>query len=633
MIISLGILSILQLTIIPGMIFSKLFKIHGFWENLLAAIGISQIFNYLFVVIATLLNLYTQTITIGLFVLEVIGIIILYFPKLNWNLAQVTIPEKIRIFFDEYLTKIKTEIDWKKKILVFLYYFAFAISVICLTKYFFIYITQPTQIFTQWDAVVSWDNWATQWYQGVFPLHTEHYPQLWTANLSLPYQFIGTTEVKYFSKYFANLIEFFIILIVFILGIKKRNVGLFFGVFFVSWLMMSFGSQGNGYADSPVAFWGLSAIACLLLVDNREDDNRLLLLGAFFVAGAALTKQAGLWLVLTYPILVALQKRRAQKKSFLIIFKMIVVMVLMIAPWYIFKEIQIRTGVETSEIGRVTSLVLDRNNFFEILESAGGLFLRTLKNNYFSETITFILLLVLLAFSYKDKAWGSILNIFILPFAVGWIFFFSYESRNIVLIMPLIGILMGIGLQNILEFDFSRPVRFFQQMIPSNVKHAIKNLISSVFKFSQLIRIWFFLLLMPIVFILPNWVSDSRLITNSKIKQKSIGDPPINQLLYDYKAEYGLDGKIVSSYPYLGFLPELKDYYIYDSTKTSEFFDLFNNPEVGYALFNDHWWSEEVHNFVMSLIDQKKIDLIFSYPTPSQNGTFYFVTTCQGVCK
>jgi len=61
--------------------------------------------------------------------------------------------------------------------------------------------------------------------------------------------------------------------------------------------------------------------------------------------------------------------------------------------------------------------------------------------------------------------------------------------------------------------------------------------------------------------------------------------------------------------------------------------DLYNNPEVGYALFNDHWWSEEVHNYIMSLLDDKKIGLIFSYPTPSGNGTFYFVTSCHGICK
>ncbi|MHB8089233.1 MAG: hypothetical protein ACYDH2_13385 [Anaerolineaceae bacterium] len=337
MIISLGILSLLQLTLVPGLILVKVFKIHGFWENLIAAIGLSQLFNYLFVVIATLLKIYTQTTVLVLIGIEAILLLVFYYSTLRWNLAIIINPGGITAFFDEYIVKIPVKVEWKRKVFKFFYYLAFVVAVLCLIRYFFLYITQPTQVFTRWDAVVSWDNWATQWYQGVFPLHTEHYPQLWTTNLSIPYQFIGTTEVKYFSKYFANLIEFFIVFMVFILGVKKRSVGYLLGVFFTSWLMYVFGSQGSGYADSPVAFWGLLTFSCLLLADGREDDDKLILLGAFFVSGAALTKQAGLWLVLTYPILVAILKNKTTKKSSTIVIQTFLIMLIMIAPWYVFK--------------------------------------------------------------------------------------------------------------------------------------------------------------------------------------------------------------------------------------------------------------------------------------------------------
>ena len=136
------------------------------------------------------------------------------------------------------------------------------------------------------------------------------------------------------------------------------------------------------------------------------------------------------------------------------------------------------------------------------------------------------------------------------------------------------------------------------------------------------VKIWSFLLLVPLIIVLPHWVSDSRLFKNSLIKQRTIGDTAVNQLLYDYKNEFGLDGKIISSYPYLGFLPELKEYNVYHTTKTSDFFDLFNDPEVGYGLFNDHWWSEQVKEYVMGLVETNKIELIFYYPTPSQNASW-----------
>lgn len=633
MIISLGILSILQLTLMPGLILAKAFKIRGFWENLLVAIGLSQIFNYVFVVLATLLKIYTQSTVLILFGVEVLLVLVFYFPNLKWNLQKVFIPEGIATFFRDYIGKIESKIEWKKKVLTFIYYFVFVVAIICVARYFFLYVAHPTQVFTQWDAVVSWDKWATQWYQGIFPLQTEHYPQLWTANLSIPYQFIGTAEVKYFSKYFANLIEFGIILVVFILGIKKKDIGYFLGVFFTSWLMISFGSQGSGYADSPVAFWGLLVIACLVFSEDSEDERKLLLLGAFFVSAAALTKQAGLWLILVYPILIAIRMSSKQKKSAVLILQSILIMVLLIAPWYLFKEIQIRSGIETSEIGRVTSLVLDRNNFLQIVSSAVSLFINTLKNNYLPKTFTFILLLVLLAFSYKNKLWGLICSLVIIPFTVGWIFFFSYENRNLDLIIPLLAIAAGVGMVNILNIDIEKIRNFFQQKTPHLITQFTVRLFNWTIKSILSLKVWYFLFLIPIVFLLPRWVPDTRLIQNSLIKQRLMGDPPINDMIYDYKAKNGLDGKIITEYQYLGFLPELDEYYVYSLTDSPDFIEKFNDPDIGYALFNDHWWSAEVHNYVMKLVDENKIQLIFTYPTPSGNGTFYFVTTCHGVCK
>jgi hypothetical protein len=633
MIISLGILSLLQLTLVPGLIIAKVFKIHGFWENLLAAIGLSQLFNYAFVVFATLLKIYTQSTVLILLGIETIIVLVLYFPNLKWNLGKTFIPDGVMPFFHEYISKIKVKTEWKKQVLTFIYFLAFAVAIICLTRYFFMYVAHPTQVFTKWDAVVSWDKWATQWYQGIFPLQTEHYPQLWTANLSIPYQFIGTTDVKYFSKYFANLNEFSIVLVVFILGIKKRDIGYFFGVFFTSWLMASFGSQGSGYADSPVAFWGLMAIACLVFAEDSEDERKLIILGAFFVSGAALTKQAGLWMVLVYPILIVFRRSLKPKKSTALVIQSILIMIILIAPWYIFKEIQIRTGIETSEIGRVTSLVLDRHNFLQIIGSAGGLFIDTLKNNYLPKTITSIILFVLLAFSYKDKLWGLICRVVIIPFSIGWIFFFSYENRNLDLIIPLLAIAAGVGLHNLLNLDVEKIRSFFQQKTPQSITQFTVQLFKKIMKFIFSIKIWYFIILIPIIFLLPRWIPNNRLIQNSLIKQRNMGDPPINQLLYDYMAKNGLDGKIITEYQYLGYLPELDKYYVYSLTDSPDFIDKFNSPEIGYALFNDHWWSEEVRDYVMKLVDEKKIQMIFTYPTPSGNGTFYFVTTCHGVCK
>lgn len=633
MIISLGILSLLQLTLVPGLILVKLFKIRGFWENLIAAVGLSQLFNYLVVIIATLCKIYTQTTMLILFGVELVILIVLYFSNLHWKIGKIIHPNAILLFFQSYIEKIPEKTEWKKKLIAIIYYLIFGVAVISLIRYFFLYVAHPTEIFSSWDAVVSWNKWATEWFHGILPAHTWHYPQLIPTNLSIPYQFIGTTDVQYFSKYFANLIELLIVFIIFLLGLKKKDVAYFLGVFFTSWLMIGFGSRGNGYADSPVAFWALLSVACLLLAEDSENEKSLLLLGAFFVSGAALTKQAGLWMVLVYPILLLLRQTSKPKKSSIIILQTVIVMALIIIPWYLFKEIQIRTGVDTSEIKYVTSLVAENKTFFQIINAAYILFVETIKNIYISKQITFILLIILLALSYKDYFWRKICCLVVIPFWIGWVFFFSYENRNLVMVIPLLAITAGIGFRNLIFFDWIKVKSFFLMKIPFAINQFIAKQLKWLFRLFSSMRVWYFLLIIPLLFVLPHWVPDNRLVKNSLIKQRYIGDPQINELIYNYNTEYGLNGKIVTDYQYLGFLPELEKYYTYFPSELPEFIERFNDPEVGYALLNNHWWSEDTRDYVMSLITEGKINLIFQMEPISKNGTFYFVTTCHGVCK
>ena len=636
MIATLGILSLFQLTFVPGIILVKAFKIQGFWENLLGAIGLSQLFNFLFVVLATLCKAYTQTTTLILFVIEVILLCVLYFPSRNIKFGKIINLDTIRDYFKEYTSNITTSVEWEKKVLTYLYYFIFFIAAIILIKNFIFYVLHPTQVFTVWDAVGSWNKWATQWYQGIFPINTRHYPQLWTANLSLPYQFIGTTQVPYFSKYFANLIDFFIIAIVFVLGLKKKDIGYFFGVIFVSWLMGVFGSQGNGYADSPVAFWGLITVVFLLLAENHKDENKLILLGAFFASGAALTKQTGMAMVLIYPILILLRKRSQPKKTIRLMVQSIVIMVLTVLPWYLFKEIQIYLGIDISEISSNVGIVTNNHSWIEIIGAAQKLILTTISNPFFSNTVTFILLIFFAVLSIKDDFWKKVCCLVILPFWIGWMLLISYDTRNLVLIIPLLGISAGVGIRNILFLDLTKIKYFFQNEKVRSVLAFTNQILSAILKFFSTWKIWYLLGLIPLLFILPFWISDSRLIKHALIKQRYIGDPYVNQQIYYFKDNYGLDGKILTPYVFLAFLPELDKYTVYSPSSNPdslEFIDKFNDPEVGYVLFDPAWLSDDIHDFIFKLIDENKIKIIMEFEPPSQNGYYYFATTCHGVCK
>lgn len=54
--------------------------------------------------------------------------------------------------------------------------------------------------FTTWDAVVSWNHWATVWASGQRPSHLWEYPQLIPILISIVYRVAGDTEIQLFAK-------------------------------------------------------------------------------------------------------------------------------------------------------------------------------------------------------------------------------------------------------------------------------------------------------------------------------------------------------------------------------------------------------------------------------------------------
>ena len=59
--------------------------------------------------------------------------------------------------------------------------------------------------FREWDAVVSWNAWATIWGQGRIPQETFEYPQLLPITYSITYQFLRNFELQMFAKAIAGM--------------------------------------------------------------------------------------------------------------------------------------------------------------------------------------------------------------------------------------------------------------------------------------------------------------------------------------------------------------------------------------------------------------------------------------------
>jgi hypothetical protein len=628
MILPLGILSLFQLVFVPGLILTRLMKFRGFWINFLLTIGLSPMFNYLFVFATTTLGIYTQTCVLILFTVEIALLLYFYFPMINKNIEQTINLDMIHQFFSEYLKINAHKVGWRKKIANIIYLSVFLLAVGSILIYIKLYGTQTSSIFSAWDAVFSWDRWAVDWYMNRFPRGTYHYPQLMPANWSMTYQFMGDSRIKFFAKAYAGYIEIFILLIIFILGLLKQKLGYFLGVISTSWLQFALGSRGNGYADSPVAFFALLSIAFIILAQDNKDDAKYIIAGAIFAAGAAVTKQAGFWIVVAYPLLVVLLNWNSGKQKLIpILVKMAIINLVIIVPWYVFTQIQIASGLNVSEIQNVTTLGSQGKNIYEVFISAISLFISRLNNRFLPGIISFIVLSLLLGISYKDKFWGKICSFFIIPYTIIWIFFFCYDIRNLNLIIPLIGLVSGMGLQQIIEYDY--PENFINRMnlILSLIKEKFRWCVQKLAHLLLSVKLLYLLIFVLLIFLLPLRYSDSYLIEKAIAKQKLIGTTELNQMLYEYYAENGINGKILSNYVFLGFIPVFNEYYMSGNPSSEVFINQMNNDQVGYVLINPDGMSEDVKNYYDQLLDHNKADLIFKY------NLYEFIVLCHGVCK
>ena len=177
-----------------------------------------------------------------------------------------------------------------------------ALAICVLAGFALASIAQFGQIFEQWDAVVSWNRWAIDWAANRLPYATSLYPQLLPTNISLSYVFMQSSEVWIFAKGFQFLFCLMLLLAMLDAARVTGNFAYVPGLVITYGLLVAllrFRMLSSGYADVPLAFFSFAAVDCLLLARHAEDaasQRRYLFLGAVLAAGAALTKQPGLYI-------------------------------------------------------------------------------------------------------------------------------------------------------------------------------------------------------------------------------------------------------------------------------------------------------------------------------------------------
>lgn len=623
----LGILSLLQLIFLPGAVVVRLFKFQGKLKGLLVAFGLSLLLNYQITFLLTSLGLFHRGILLALFFAEA-GLLIF----LNRDLLDLRIQALIdhlgtaaKNFSQEYfITGEPSRSELKNILLRILKGLAFLSALAFLLWYVWIYGQQYNMVFTKWDPVVSWDKWAIDWFNGRLPATTWHYPQVIPVSWALTYAYIGDATIKQFAYWFMGAFEVFVPLTLFILGWLKRNSGYFWGCTFAAWLVLRLGSQSTGYVDTAVACLSLIAIGCLLLALDETDARHkfyLLLFGMLTAAAAALTKQAGLWTVLIFPVLYWIDQRKSEatRLSSRQWWLMGSLVLLAVAPWYIYKQIQISLSLDQSEVSTVTSAAHFGRDY---LERAGFGYAKLKERLEYSDSqlralisITGVLLIV----SLKIKRIRWITLLIVIPYVLLWTFLLSYDERNLTYALPFIGLASGFGVDWILQktilYDW----------------HHLGVLRDSLRGFARLLfslRILYVAAALAILIaLLPLRYSDAYLRQSAVDKQMEIGDKSLNTLLYAYYRENGFQGKILTDYMLLFGLPEIKEYYTLGYTRQPAFRQQLGLPGISYALYCTTMSHPDLPDYMQSKIDSGEYALLF------QSGCWNFVSLCKETCQ
>jgi hypothetical protein len=443
-------LSVCQICFIPGFIFYILLNRNIIDSKVLLipvfSFALSLIINYILVTALSYFHIYTRLALIILILTEfavlaflvVLGRINTERYNIKMNVAKAW--QDIEILF-----------PLRKSTYGLLQFVFFSFSSLLLVFLLVILILNAGRVFNAWDAVVSWNRWAVEFYNNRIPAGTYHYPQLIPANWSIAYVLAGY-PLQFIPRAIMPLFLIFMVYSFIILGLKHRTIIYFLSSIFLYQTLMKF-HWTDGDVDVPVAFFSILIYICLLLTeesDNEVDKKKYIILSLMFACGSAVTKQSGIFLLLIYPLLLLVMTRHALVWTYRKIAAFCGLYVGMIAiivlPFYLYIEMAIRKGLETSEINVVTNDIYNGASYSERLMNACNLF-----TGAFSSKLLFLIGIILFLFSLGDKTF-RILNLsIVIPYFSIWALFFSYDLRNFAIMFPYLSLGIGIGFDIILR--------------------------------------------------------------------------------------------------------------------------------------------------------------------------------------
>ena len=212
------------------------------------------------------------------------------------------------------------------------------------------------------------------------------------------------------------------------------------------------------------------------------------------------------------------------------------------------------------------------------------------------EIYRYLMVITLIGGFWLERRYRWLVNGIVLPYFIGWAFFFGYSPRNLSLVFAFWGLAAGLIFEKLVQLSADLTNRLKLSRLPAAVLGVVLVIL--------LIAGGLFL-------------TDSRLMAKQEEKQRLILDAQINGLLYDYFEELGHVEPVLSNYP-IDQLPGLEQVF-YGFRGEENFEELWtNNPDVNLMLMPNAA-IDAVKQLVLDKVDSGDYELIF------QRNSYYFI--------
>lgn len=516
----LGLLSLAQIWFVPGYLLLYRTRDISRLDKVLLAFPLSAAVNFFLVYLLVLLGAYNQPSVIAIFLVE--SAMLAFFA---WKSPKLSAPTKRATHI-----RLDAGIDFTHAV--------FALFVLLHASQFF---NQLGSVFTQGDAVISWNPWGVSWFNGVIPHGLAWYPQLLPALYSLSYQFIANSQIELFAKTavsFYPLVAFAMFARMASLIPGNQKIILWSGIIFFLLVRRLWGGESaiNGYADFPLAFFCVSIMYVFLLKatePNRGVSPASLTLPAVIVGvaiGAALMKHSGIFLGMLIPFAWLLYFRNGRdfsthlKQSAAIG----VAIALACATWYLYQYWRISTGAELSNLQQLSSII--RMSWYESIA-------------YGFKSITYKLswlwvVLFMASLLHRKVRWLALCVV--VPFFLLWAAFVPYDYRNLAIIFPLLALSMTYG--------WAELARITSRVLPPHISRIVQRGVVLATGIALAVA-------------LTNPKLNDELLSLSNTAKSQIGDPEINSRLFAYFEFHPEPARVATSYQEMGKIPVLNKRY------------------------------------------------------------------------